>query len=64
MMPALQPPARHPSVQLHKGKEQCPRCGGQYLDPTTLICLCGAEFTRWGLDHVRSLPLAQQRRTD
>lgn len=63
-MPALKPPERHPSVKLHEGKEECPRCGGHYLDPGTLICLCGAEFTPHGLDHLRTLPLAQQRRTD
>lgn len=63
-MPALQPPPRHPSVKLHEGKEECPRCGGLYLDPVTLICLCGTEFTPEGLAHVRSLPLSLQRRTD
>lgn len=61
-MPALQPPVRHPSVRLHDGKEECPRCGGPYLNPQTLKCLCSAEFTVEGLAYWRTLPLAQQRR--
>ncbi len=62
-MPALQPPPAHPPAGLHVGKVERPRCGGPYLNPQTLKCLCSAEFTAWGLDYVRTLPLALQRRT-
>ncbi|RYE61088.1 MAG: hypothetical protein EOP20_00700 [Hyphomicrobiales bacterium] len=62
-MPALKPAPVHPPAGLHGGKIDCPRCGGRYLDPQTLICLCSAEFTPEGLDYVRSLPLSLQRRT-
>jgi hypothetical protein len=46
-----------------RDREICPRCGGRGLDPKTLICLCGTEFTERGLAYVRSLPPEQQRRT-
>lgn len=63
-MPALKPPPAHPPAGLYVGKIDCPRCGCRFLDPETLICLCSAEFTKDGLAHVRSLPVAHQRRTD
>lgn len=62
-MPALTPPPAHPPAGLHVGKVDCPRCGCRYLNPETLICLCSAEFTPAGLEHIRSLPLALQRRS-
>lgn len=62
-MPALKPPARHPSSRLHDGKVDCPRCGGRFLDPETLRCLCSAEFTPDGLEYWRSLPPSQALRT-
>lgn len=49
---------------LTQGKDLCPRCGCRTLDPVTLICLCGTEFTPTGLAYVRSLPVELQRRTD
>lgn len=59
-MPALQPLPRHPSSSLHVGKEDCPRCGGRYLDPVQLRCIaCSAEFTVAGLEHWRALPVSQ-----
>lgn len=57
------PSSRKPSGSLHAGKIDCPRCGGRFLNPTTLICLCSAEFTPAGLEYWRSLPPAQALRT-
>lgn len=62
-MPALQPPPRHPSAQL-PGGALCPRCGAFGLNPITLCCICGAEFTPAGLEHYRSLPPEQALRRD
>lgn len=62
-MPALPPPPRHPSVNLTAGKDDCPRCGGRYLDPRSLRCTaCSADFTPEGLAHFRALPVTQARR--
>lgn len=61
-MPALQPPPRHPSVNLTDGKTDCPRCGGRYLNPDLRCTACSADFTPAGIEHFRSLPEAQARR--
>ena len=48
---------------LTAGRAHCLRCGGQYLNPLTLRCLCSAEFTPDGLAYWRTLPLSQALRT-
>lgn len=61
-MPRLQPPPRHPSVNLTQGKSDCPRCGGRYLNLDLRCTACSADFTPAGLAHFRALPEAQARR--
>ena len=52
-----------PTANLTTGRVICPRCGGRYLDPQTLRCLCSAEFTPAGLEAMRALPISQALRT-
>lgn len=63
-MPRLQPPPRHPPARLTEGKIDCPRCGCRFLNPTTLVCSCSAEFTVAGLKYWRTLPPSQAIRSD
>lgn len=62
-MPRLAPPPRQEPTNLTAGKDWCPRCGQKTLNPSTLRCLCSAEFTPEGLEHWRSLPPSQSLRT-
>lgn len=39
--------------ELTHEKEVCPVCRSQTLDPRTLRCLCGCEFTATGLADLR-----------
>lgn len=50
-------------VSLSAGKEDCPRCASRLLNPATLRCLCGADFTPEGLAYFRALPTTQALRT-
>lgn len=45
------------------GKVDCPRCASRMLNPVTLRCFCGADFTEAGLAHWRALPFSQALRT-
>lgn len=62
-MPALDPLPRQTPASLSAGKVHCPRCGQRFLNPTTLRCLCSAEFTTAGLAHWRTLPAREALRS-